>query len=75
MDAIGHDLFTESLQQTLHQFTQADCFGSLIVPKISNAASIMDVLTERGVEAELFLAKVHNKVLDVINLADYLSQK
>lgn len=75
MDAIGHDLFTESLQQTLHQFTQADCFGSLIVPKISNAASIMDVLTERGVEAELFLAKVHNKVLDVINQADYLSQK
>ena len=75
MDAIGHDLFTESLQQTLHQFTQADCFGSLIVPKISNAASIMDVLTERGVEAELFLAKVHDKVLDVINQADYLSQK
>lgn len=75
MDAIGHDLFTESLQQTLHQFTQADCFGSLIVPKISNAASIMDVLTERGVEAELFLAKVHDKVLDVINQADNLSQK
>ena len=75
MDAIGHDLFTESLQQTLHQFTQADCFGSLIVPKISNAGSIMDVLTERGVEAELFLAKVHDKVLDVVNQADYLSQK
>ena len=75
MDAIGHDLFTESLQQTLLQFTQADCFGSLIVPKISNAASIMDVLTERGVEAELFLAKVHDKVLDVVNQADYLSQK
>ena len=75
MEAIGHDLFTESLQQTLHQFTQADCFGSLLVPKISNAASIMDVLTERGVEAELFLAKVHDKVLDVINQADYLSQK
>ena len=75
MEAIGHDLFTESLQQTLHQFTQADCFGSLIVPKISNAASIMDVLRERGVEAELFLAKVHDKVLDVVNQADYLSQK
>lgn len=75
MEAIGHDLFTESLQQTLHQFTQADCFGSLIVPKISNAGSIMDVLTGRGVEAELFLAKVHDKVLDVINQADYLSQK
>ena len=72
---VVHDLFTESLQQTLHQFTQADCFGSLIVPKISNAALIMDVLTERGVEAELFLAKVHDKVLDVVNQADYLSQK
>lgn len=75
MEAIGHDLFTESLQQTLHQFTQADCFGSLIVPKISNAGSIMDILTERGVEAELFLAKVHDKVLDVINQAYYLSRK
>lgn len=75
MEAIGHDLFTENLQQTLHQFTQADCFGSLIVPKISNAVSLMDVLTERGVEAELFLAKVHDRVLDVVNQADYLSQK
>ena len=75
MEAIGHDLFTESLQQTLQQFTQADCFGSLIVPKINDAAAIMDVLTERGVEAELFLANVHNKVLNVINQADFLSQK
>lgn len=75
MDAIGHDLFTENLQQTLQQFTQADCFGSLIVPQINDAAAIMDVLTERGVEAELFLANVHNKVLDVINQADFLSQK
>ena len=75
MEAIGHDLFTENLQQTLQQFTQADCFGSLIVPKINDAAAIMDVLTERGVEAELFLANVHNKVLNVINQADFLSQK
>ena len=75
MDAIGHDLFTENLQQTLQQFTQADCFGSLIAPKINDAAATMDVLTERGVETELFFANVHNKVLNVINQADFLSQK
>lgn len=75
MEAIGHDLFTESLQQTLHQFTQADCFGSLIVPKISNADAVMEELAARDVDENIFLASIHDKVLDVVNQADYLSQK
>lgn len=75
MDAVGHDLFTENLQQTLHQFTQADCFGSLIVPKLNDAAAVMDELSARDVEGNIFLSHIHNKVLDVINQADFLSQK
>ena len=75
MDAIRHDLFTENLQQTLHQFTQADCFGSLIVPKISNADAVMEELAARDVDENIFLASIYDKVLDVINQSDYLSQK
>ena len=32
MDAVGRDLFTEPLRETLNQFEQADNFGSLIRP-------------------------------------------
>ena len=75
MDAIGHDLFTETLQQTLHQFTQADCFGSLIIPKINDTAAIMDELSAKDVESNIFLSRIHNNVLAAINQADFLSQK
>jgi hypothetical protein len=30
MEAVGRDLFTEPLRETLKQFEQADNFGSLI---------------------------------------------
>jgi hypothetical protein len=44
MDFIGRDLFTAPLQTTLRQFEEADNFGSLIRPDLTDADEIYRVL-------------------------------
>ena len=38
MDFVGRDLFTAPLQTTLRQFEEADNFGSLIRPDVTDVA-------------------------------------
>ena len=75
MDAIGRDLFTSDLQTTLKQFEEADNFGSLIQPAVKNTTATLQTLKEKDVSHDLFLAPTHEKVLQVLEQADYLSQK
>ena len=75
MDAIGPDLFTVNLQTLLHQFREADNFGSLIRPAVINVKDIRTVLKTRGVGDNMFLANTHEKVLTALKQADYLSPK
>jgi type II restriction/modification system DNA methylase subunit YeeA len=75
MNAIGRDLFTSDLQTTLKQFEEADNFGSLIQPAIKDVTEIFHILNEKNVSHDLFLAPTHEKVLQVLEQADYLSQK
>jgi len=75
MDAIGRDLFTSDLQTTLKQFEEADNFGSLIQPTLKNVTVTLQTLKEKDVSRDLFLAPTHEKVLQVLKQADYLSQK
>ena len=73
MDFIGRDLFTAALQTTLRQFEKADCFGSLIVPQLTNSVAVLAELESRDVSGQLFLTSIHQKVLAVIRQAEYLS--
>ncbi|MBC8466714.1 MAG: BREX-1 system adenine-specific DNA-methyltransferase PglX [Deltaproteobacteria bacterium] len=75
MDAIGRDLFTVNLQTLLHQFREADNFGSLIRPAVTNVRDILKILKSRGVGDNMFLANTHEKVLTALKQADYLSPR
>lgn len=76
MDAVGRDLFTSDLQTTLTQFEEADNFGSLIQPAVKDVTATLKILKEnKKVTQDIFLALTHEKVLQVLEQADYLSQK
>ncbi|MEA1866918.1 MAG: BREX-1 system adenine-specific DNA-methyltransferase PglX, partial [Thermodesulfobacteriota bacterium] len=75
MDEVGRDLFTMHLQSTLHQFREANNFGSLIRPDETNVQNIYNRLKIKGIGNKLFLSNIHPKVLQVLKQADYLSPK
>ena len=75
MDFVGRDLFTAPLQTTLRQFEEADNFGSLIRPDITDVDGMLMILKSKNVSRQLFLSITHQKVLQVLRQADYLSPK
>ncbi len=75
MDFIGRDLFTAPLQATLKQFEEADNFGSLIRPVVTDVAAMLQILEAKSVSGQLFLGPTHQKVLQALQQADYLSPK
>lgn len=75
MAAVGRDLFTVDLRETLTQFEEADNFGSLIRPKLAAVQDVLPVLEAKDMAGNLFLSGTHNKVLTVLRQADYLSAK
>lgn len=75
MTAVGKDLFTPEIRQTLLQFDEADNFGSLITPKASNVADVLAVLKSKDMGSRLFLAETHQRVLTVLRMADYLTPR
>lgn len=75
MDFVGRDLFTAPLQTTLHQFEEADNFGSLIRPDVTDVDGMLKILESKNVSGQLFLSLTHQKVLKALRQADYLSPK
>lgn len=75
MGVVGRDLFTHGLRETLQQFSEADNFGSLIVPKVANVADVLATLEAKDMGGNLFLAETHQRVLTVLRMADYLSPR
>lgn len=75
IEAIGRDLFTSSLQETLGQFAEADNFGSLIRPRLSNASDLRRVIDSKDVSGNLFLRDVHGRVLSVLRMSEFLSPR
>jgi len=73
--AIGSNLFTTELQSTLLQFEEADNFGSLIHPETTSVSDIRHMLNEKNLSSNLTLFTTHQKVLKVLEQADYLSPK
>lgn len=75
MDFVGRDLFTTPLQTTLHQFEEADNFGSLIRPDVTDVDGVLKILETKNVSGQLFISMTHQKVLQALRQADYLSPK
>lgn len=75
MDAVGRDLFTHGLLETLQQFAEADNFGSLIIPKVGNVADVLATLQAKDMAGNLFLADTHQRVLNVLRMAEALSPR
>ncbi|WP_291442029.1 BREX-1 system adenine-specific DNA-methyltransferase PglX [Desulfovibrio sp.] len=75
MDFVGRDLFTVPLQATLRQFEEADNFGSLIRPEVTDVDGILSMLESKDVSGHLFLSPTHQKVLKVLEQAYYLGPK
>ncbi|MDR3361910.1 MAG: BREX-1 system adenine-specific DNA-methyltransferase PglX [Desulfovibrio sp.] len=75
MDFIGRDLFTTPLVATLRQFEEADNFGSLIRPEITDCAGMRNILEKKDVGRNMLLQATHEKVLRVLKQSEYLSQR
>jgi len=75
MDAIGRDLFTAPLRQILTQFEEADNFGSLIRPALTDVAGVRQIIEGKDVGGNLFLRDVHARVQVVLRMTDYLAPK
>ena len=73
--AVGRDLFTLDLRETLKQFEEADNFGSLIRPKLTSVQNVLPILEAKDISSNLFLAATHVKVLQVLRMAGYLSPR
>ena len=75
MDICGADLFTAPLQATLHQFEEADNFGSLIHPEVTDLDSIRKILEAKDFRSDWIYNTSHQKVLQALLQADYLRSK
>lgn len=75
MDFVGRDLFTAPLQTTLRQFEEADNFGSLIRPDVTDVDGMLRILESKNVSGQLFISMTHQKVLQALRQADYLRPK
>jgi hypothetical protein len=73
--AVGRDLFTAPLKETLTQFEEADNFGSLIRPALTDVAEVRQILDAKGVGHNLFLRDVHARVQQVLWMAEYLAPR
>ena len=58
-----------------NQYREADNFGSLIRPLVTDVSDVLEFLRERQMGEDLFLAGVHQQVLSALRQADYLSPK
>lgn len=75
MGFVGRDLFTHGLRETLQQFSEADNFGSLIVPKVGNVTDVLATLEAKDMAGNLFLVDTHQRVLKVLRMAEALSPR
>ncbi|XSG85123.1 MAG: BREX-1 system adenine-specific DNA-methyltransferase PglX [Methylohalobius sp. ZOD2] len=75
MDFVGRDLFTAPLQTTLGQFEEVDNFGSLIRPDVTDVDGMLRILESKNVSGQLFISMTHQKALQALRQADYLSPK
>lgn len=72
---IGKDLWTQDLWEGLQQFDNAKTFGSLIRPVIQDVPYLRKRMEEAGVFEDLFLSNTNNKLMDILDMSEFLSQR
>lgn len=75
MSIVGKDLYSADLCETLTQFEQAKNFGSLIVPKLNDPAETLRLIETKDLAGDIWLAEVHERLVKVLRMAEYLSPK
>ena len=75
MSIVGKDLYSADLRETLTQFEQAKNFGSLIVPKLKDPAETLRLIETKDLADDMWLAEVHERLLKVLRMAEYLLPK
>ena len=75
MEFVGRDLFTAPLQTILSQFEEANNFGSLIRPDVTDIDGMLRILESKNVSGQLFISMTNKKVLKALRQAEYLSTK
>ncbi|MDI3484827.1 MAG: hypothetical protein PWQ50_47 [Methanolobus sp.] len=73
--AVGRELFTNDIRATLLQFDEADNFGSLIRPKAADVSDVLKLLNTKNLSDNLSILSSHQKALQALKQADYLSPK
>ena len=74
-DAVGREHFPAAVQATLHQFKEADHFGSLIRPEATDIGGLLETLSAKDFSGHLYLGTTHDKVLTALRQAVYLSPR
>jgi len=72
---VGKDLYTADLRETLAQFEQAKNFGSLIVPKLKDPAEKARLIEAKDFSGDLLLSEVHERLIKVLRMAEFLAPK
>lgn len=75
IDAVGSDLFTNAHRATLLQFSEVDNFGSLIRPAATDVSDLLCLLESKNLSGNLSRLSTHQKVLQTLKQANYLSPK
>ncbi|MCA1916607.1 BREX-1 system adenine-specific DNA-methyltransferase PglX [Methanospirillum hungatei] len=75
VSAVGSNLFTTGLKETLMQFTEAENFGSLIRPSVGDVTDIRNILAEKNMSSNLLLFDTHQKVLRALEQTEYLQPR
>lgn len=75
MSAVGSNLFSSGLKETILGFTEADNFGSLIRPSSTSLSDIRRMLNEKNLSSSLILYETHKKVLSALKQAEYLEPR
>ena len=72
---VGKDLYSADLRETLTQFEQAKNFGSLIVPKLKDPAETLRLIETKDLAGDMWLTEVHERLVKVLRMAEYLAAK
>jgi type II restriction/modification system DNA methylase subunit YeeA len=70
MNFVWRNLFTAPLQASLRQFEEADNFGSLICPAVTDVDSMLRILESKNVSGQLLIYPTHQKILQALRQAD-----
>lgn len=74
-EAVGRDFFTIPFFETMHQFTDAENLGSLIVPRLQDSTDVREAIDAKNVAGNLYLQDTHKKVLRLLEMSDYLAPR